>query len=125
MKKLQIACVPENWNASTITAVGMCRNGRRALPVTTVAAELPQPWLTIWYGMVDTLRGVAPGEWAATYITAERVDLPAEHETDVPQAAVQLTIHRRWDDATTAVPVTLTMETAEAINFFDYLTTPN
>lgn len=121
MKEIQIACVPSNWDASTITAVGMCRNGRRALPVTTVAAKLPQPWLTVWHGLVDTLSGVAPGEWAATYISCELVELPAVDAAE-PQQAVQLSIHRRWDDMTTAEPVALTMESAEAVAFFEHLT---
>lgn len=118
MKTIQIACVPAAWDASTITAVGLTRNGRRALPVTRTARELPEPWLTCWHGLVETLRGVAPGEWAATFILARLVDAAG----DAP-AAVVLTIHRRWDDDTTAEPVELRLEQPEAVAFFEYLTT--
>lgn len=99
----------------------MCRNGRRALPVTTVASELPEPWLTVWHGLVDALRGVAPGEWAATYVACELVEVPAEEDAE-PQQAVLLTIHRRWDDMTTAEPGVMAMADAAAVEFFNYLT---
>ena len=90
----------------------LIRNGRQALPITRTARELPEPWLTCWHGLVETLRGVAPGEWAATFIQAQ-----SDGE------AVSLTIHRRWDDATTAEPVELRLEQPEAVAFFEYLTT--
>ncbi|MBR5887309.1 MAG: hypothetical protein IKZ07_03775 [Akkermansia sp.] len=115
METIQIACVPADWDASTITAVGLRRNGRRALPVTITARELPEPWLTVWHGLVDALRGVAPGEWAATFIECQL----AEDENGEP--AVRLVIQRRWDDATTAEPVELLMG-GEAVAFFEYLT---
>lgn len=122
MKKLQIACVPAEWDASTITAVGLSRNGRHALPVSTTARELPEPWLTVWHGLVATLRGVAPGEWAATFIAAQLVDVPADSAPVAePEPAVQLTIHRRWDDQTTAEPLMMQLEGA-AVEFFEYLT---
>ncbi len=117
MKTIQIACVPADWDASTITAVGLTRNGRKALPVTRTARELPEPWLTVWHGLVDTLRGIAPGEWAATFIMARLVDAVG----DAP-AAVELTVHRRWDDGTTAEPVCLRLEQPEAVAFFEFLT---
>lgn len=117
MRTIQIACVPADWDASTITAVGLTRNGRRALPITRTARELPEPWLTCWHGLVETLRGVAPGEWAATFIEARLT--PATEETP---AAVSLTIHRRWDDATTAEPAYLRLEQPEAVAFFEFLT---
>ena len=118
MKTLQIACVPADWDASTITAVGLTRNGRQALPITRTARQLPEPWLTCWHGLVETLRGVAPGEWAATFITAA---IPPT--TEESPAAVVLTIHRRWDDATTAEPLELVLGQPEAVAFFEYLTT--
>ena len=111
MTTIQIACVPADWDASTITAVGLIRNGRQALPITRTARELPEPWLTCWHGLVETLRGVAPGEWAATFIQAQ-----SDGE------AVGLTIHRRWDDATTAAPLKLLLSEPAAVNFFNYLT---
>jgi len=118
METIQIACVPADWDASTITAIGLTRNGRQALPVTRTARQLPEPWLTCWPGLVETLRGVAPGEWAATYIEAR---LRAVDEESA--AAVVLTVHRRWDDATTAEPLELVLDAPEAVAFFEYLTT--
>ena len=115
MKKIQIACVPAQWDDSTLTVLGLVRNGRRALPVTLTAGELPEPWLAIWHGLVDALRGVAPGEWAATFIECQL----AVDENGTP--AVRLVIQRRWDDATTAEPVELLMG-GEAVSFFEYLT---
>ena len=119
MTTIQIACVPSDWDDSTITIVGLTRNGRKALPITHTARELPEPWLTVWHGLVDTLRGIAPGEWAATFIMARLVDAAG----DTP-AAVELTVHRRWDDGTTAEPLSLRLEQPEAVAFFDYLTNP-
>ena len=116
MKILQIACVPADWDASTLTAVGLRRNGRRALPITTTARELPEPWLTVWHGLVETLRGVAPGEWAATFIECTRVVA----ENGLP--SISLTIHRCWDDATTAEPLLMPLDSPEAVEFFEYLT---
>lgn len=128
MKTIQIACVPADWDASTITVVGLTRNGRRALPVTRTASELPEPWISIWHGLVETLRGVAPGEWAATFIIGryvpETVTVPddnTEEQITTPEH-IELTLHRKWDDNTTAEPVQLTMEQPEAVAFFNYLT---
>lgn len=123
MKSIQIACNPADWDASTITTVGRERQGRRALPESMVARDLPEPWLTVWHGLVDTLRGVAPGEWAATFIEAQLVDVPADSTPDAtPQLAVSLTIHRRWDDDTTAEPLVMQLGSPEAVAFFDHLT---
>lgn len=115
-KILQIACEPADWDASSITAVGLRRNGRKALPVTITARELPEPWLSVWHGLVETLRGVAPGEWAATFIECERV------VAESGEPAVSLSIHRRWDDATTAEPLEMQLDSPEAVHFFDFLT---
>lgn len=125
MKQIQIACAPENWDASKITVTGLQRNGRKALPVTIIAKDLPEPWLTVWHGLVDTLKGVAPGEWAATFISAGLTTLPLPEdapEDAEPQPAVELNIHRLWDDKTTAAPVQLTMADPAAVAFFNALT---
>lgn len=122
MKEIQIACVPENWDKSTITALGMYRNGRRALPVTIIATELEEPWLSVWHGLVATLKGVAPGEWAATYISAVLCEMPIEETEGDTQSVVQLTIYRKWDDMTTAEPIILHMDDANAVAFFNHLT---
>jgi hypothetical protein len=116
MKTLQIACVPADWDASTLTAIGLTRNGRQALPVTITARELPESWLTVWHGLVDALRGVAPGEWAAIFIECTRVT------AESGESAVSLSIHRRWDDATTAEPLVMQLESPEAVAFFEFLT---
>lgn len=116
IKILQIACVPTDWDASSITAVGLRRNGRQALPITTTARELPEPWLSVWHGLVETLRGVAPGEWAATFIECTR------ETAENGEPAVSLSIHRRWDDATTAEPLVMQLESPEAVAFFEFLT---
>lgn len=116
MKKIQIACTPQDWDNSSITALGLTKNGRQCLPHSIKAYTLPEPWLTVWHGLVETLKSVAPGEWAASFITAQLV--PGEDEKD----AVQLTISRRWDDATTDAPLTLTLDAAEAVSFFNYIT---
>lgn len=116
MKTLQIACVPDDWDASTITAVGLRRNGRQSLPITITARELPEPWLSVWHGLVETLRGVAPGEWAATFIECTCV------VAESGEPAISLTIHRRWDDATTAEPLVMQLGSPEAVEFFNALT---
>lgn len=128
MKTIQIACVPSDWDASTITAVGLTRNGRRALPITRTARDLPEPWISIWHGLVETLRGVAPGEWAATFIIGHYVSETVTAADDNTEAQIitpehiELIIHRKWDDNTTADPVQLTMDQPEAVAFFNYLT---
>ncbi len=116
MRKIQIACNPENWDTSTITALGLTKNGRQCLPRSVKAYTLPEPWLTVWHGLVETLKSVAPGEWAASFITAHLSSGEGENNT------VQLTISRRWDDATTDAPLTLTLDAAEAVSFFNYIT---
>ncbi len=121
MKLIQIACVPSCWDNSTLTILGRIRNGRRALPVTLTARELPEPWLTVWHGLVDALRGVAPGEWAASYIEARLVAQPVDSPDARPRPAVELIIHRQWDDDTTAEPLAMQLE-GEAVAFFEYLT---
>ena len=94
---------------------------------------LPEPWATVWRGLVEQLRGVAPGEWAAVYISAAMVELervvePAEEAAGEPGVvelvpAVELMMRRVWDDGTTAEPVELVMEDSAAVSFFDFLTT--
>ena len=151
MKTIQIACVPANWDESTITAVGVTRNGRAALPKSTVAKDLPEPWLTVWHGIVQELQKLDPNGWAASFIL---VDKQVRHEYPEPneggpstpdpasgsgyaEAAplrnsgepeptvvefIHLTINRRWDDATTAEPVELDIDDEHAVGLFDWLT---
>lgn len=124
-KEMQISCVPNEWDASRITVTGLQRNGRAALPVTMTARDLPPEWLEVWHGLVNTLKGVAPGEWAAVFITAELIDLPIPEdapEGTEQQPAVELKIRRLWDDKTTAPPLELVMEDAAAVAFFNALT---
>lgn len=125
MKKIQIAVKMDDWDGSVLYALGRQRNGRQLVPVGIVARDLPEPWLTVWHGLVVQLRGVAPGEWAATFISAELTTLPLP--ADVPegtalQQAVALVVHRRWDDGTTAEPVELVLADFAAVEFFEHLT---
>lgn len=124
MKRLQISVRAEEWDESIIFAVGANRNGRTLVPSGVVARELPEPWLTVWHGLVDELRGVAPGEWAATFITAEltALPLPVDAVPDAePPMAVALVVHRRWDDGTTAEPVEMVLPGDAAVGFFDFV----
>jgi hypothetical protein len=124
MRQLQIAVKVGDWDGSVIYALGREVNGRKLVPCGLVARELPEPWLTVWHGLVDALRGVAPGEWAATFITAELTAMPlpedAEPDTEPPMA-VALVVHRRWDDGTTAEPVELVLAEPVAVGFFESL----
>ena len=124
-KEMQIACVPDEWDASKITVTGLQRNGRAALPATMTARDLPPEWLEVWHGLVNTLKEVAPGEWAAVFITAVLIELPIPEdspEVAEPQPAVELKIRRLWDDKTTAPPVELVLEDAAAVKFFHAMT---
>ena len=123
--EMQISCVPDDWDASKITVTGLQRNGRAALPVTMTACDLHPEWLEVWHGLVNTLKGVAPGEWAAVFITAELIELPIPEDAPEgaePQPAVELKIRRLWDDKTTAPPLELVMEDAAAVAFFHAMT---
>lgn len=121
MKQLQIACVPANWDKSTITATGLTRNGRAALPKTTTAADLPEPWFFVWRGIVAALESLDPNGWAATFILAEKQYTALDEETE-PVSYIHLTIHRRWDDNTTAEPLHLDIQEESAVQLFDWLT---
>lgn len=125
MKKIQIAVKMDDWDGSVLYALGRRLNGRQLVPVGIVARDLPEPWLTVWHGLVEQLRGVAPGEWAATYISAELTTLPLPEdapEDTAPQQAVALVVRRRWDDGTTAEPVELVLADFAAVEFFEHLT---
>lgn len=132
MKKIQIACTPDNWDNSTITALGMTRNGRAALPKSTVAKDLPEPWLTVWHEIVRELQKLDPNGWAATFILVDkqvRTEYQELNESTTepgPEPTVveyiHLTINRRWDDNTTAEPVLLDIEDENAVALFDWLT---
>lgn len=127
MKQLQIACVPANWDKSTITATGLTRNGRAALPRTTTAADLPEPWFSVWRGIVAALESLDPNGWAASFILAEKQYAAQEsqeegEEPSEPTPYIHLTIHRRWDDMTTAEPLPLDIPEEAAVQLFDWLT---
>lgn len=137
MKALQIACTPENWDNSTITAVGITRNGRTALPKSTAAKDLPEPWLAVWHAIVKELQKLDPNGWAATFIQCTKYNVPVFAEASPRQASanleeaeaepetragIHLLIHRRWDDATTAEPVELDIDDQYAVELFDWLT---
>ena len=128
MKTIQIACTPANWDNSTITAVGITRNGRAALPKSTTAKHLPEPWLTVWHAIVQELQKLDPNGWAATFILVDkqtRTEYTEPNEGDAEPTVVEyihLTIHRRWDDNTTADPVTLDIEDESVVALADWLT---
>lgn len=124
MKRLQVSVRAEEWDESIIFAVGATRNGRQMVPRGLVARLLPEPWITVWHGLVEKLRGVAPGEWAATFISAEQITLPLPEDAEpeaVPQVGVALVVHRRWDDGTTAEPVEMVLPGDAAVGFFDFV----
>lgn len=124
MRQLQIAVKVGDWDGSVIYALGREVNGRKLVPVGIVARDLPEPWLTVWHGLVAELLGVAPGEWAATFITAEltAMPLPEDAEPDAePLMEVALVVHRRWDDGTTAEPVEMVLPGDAAVGFFESL----
>lgn len=133
-KQIQIACTPANWDNSTITALGITRNGRPALPKSTPAKDLPEPWLTIWHAIVQQLQKLDPNGWAATFILVDkqtRTEYPepnegGEESEPMPEPTVveyiHLTINRRWDDNTTAEPVALDIEDENAVALFGWLT---
>jgi hypothetical protein len=93
MKTIEISCNTNDWNDSEITIIGLTRNGRKSFPITIKAAQLEQPLLTIWEGLVTTLKTLAPNEWAAQYIDC---NLTTKDETG--EEIVKLKIHRKWDD---------------------------
>lgn len=115
MKTLEIACNTNNWNDSDITIIGLIRNGRTSFPITIKAAELEQPLLAMWEGLVTTLKTIAPNQWAAQYIDCVLTTNEVTGEEEV-----KLTIHRKWDDNTTAEPVYMTMGDM-AVTFFKQL----
>lgn len=117
MKTIQISCNSKEWNDSDITIIGLTRNGRNSLPVTIKAKELEEPLLAIWNGLVESLKTIAPNQWAAQYIDCH---LTTNEETN--EEEVQLTIFRQWDDNTIDEPLTMTM-TGAAVQFFKALTT--
>lgn len=130
-KNLQIICNKDNWDKSQIVACGFMRNGRKAIPVRFAAETIEEPWIDVWHGMVEQLKGLDPGGWAATLIHVDKVQVPAvkegegdegsgEEPTTVP--SIRLIINRRWDDDTTDDPVTLTFGDEAVIGLFDHLT---
>lgn len=116
MKTIQISCNSKDWNDSDITIIGLTRNGRKALPLTIKPSELEEPLLSIWDGLVQSLKTIAPNEWAANFIECH---LTTNEETN--EEAIELTIFRKWDDNTTDEPLTMTM-TGAAVKFFNTLT---
>lgn len=131
MKHIQIACVPGDWDKSTVTAVGMTRNGRTTLPKSTIAKDLPEPWLAIWHTIVHELQKLDPNGWAATFIIVDKqiryeYPEPNEGEGPIPEPTkveyIHMTINRRWDDNTTAKPVLLDIEDEHTVALFDWLT---
>lgn len=130
MKQIQIICDPSDWDASVISGCGLNYKGRTLLPQRRVASDLPEPFLSVWRGLVAQLKSLAPGEWAAQFIVAtrtERDDTPAPTDAEptpelIITPIVHMTIYRQWDDGTTAEPVTVDTDDARALELFDFLT---
>ena len=124
MNEIQIACKSGAWHDSVLYAVGVRRGARVVVPRGVVARDLPERWFAVWCGLVEVLRGVAPGEWAAVYIQAFlRTEVRGNEDEPEEVPVVQLTVRRRWDDGTTAEPVELTLADPAAVAFFNFLTT--
>lgn len=129
--QLQITCHPADWDTSIITAADITlTDGRTLLPRSIIARDLPPDLLAVWHGAVDSISSLDPGGWAATLIIARRGStttyaLPAEEGMEPEQIVtphLTLTIHRRWDDGTTAPPIVQTYPDPYMLAFFDHLT---
>lgn len=128
--QLQITCHPEDWDASVITATGITLDdGRTLLPRSITARDLPPELLAVWHGAVDAISTLDPGGWAATLIIAERgerLEAPTAEEYPYCDAVavphLSLTIHRCWDDGTTAPPIVQIYPDPYMLHFFDILT---
>ncbi|MDO5450162.1 MAG: hypothetical protein Q4F30_04635, partial [Akkermansia sp.] len=68
------------------------------------------------------LESLDPNGWAATFILAEKRYAAQEEGQGEPAPCIHLTIHRRWDDQTTAEPLPLDIQEIEAVQLFDWLT---
>lgn len=131
MKHIQITCDPSDWDASIIQGCNIPFNGRLLKPRQLAAADLPSSYLAIWHAMVERLQGLAPGEWAASLIFAERRNEPsAENGEETPPAGdevrprIHVTIYRHWDDGTTAEPVECSFDDEPVLKLFDWLVSP-
>ena len=131
--QLQITCHPADWDTSVINAAGIALpDGRTLLPRDIIARDLPSDLLTIWHGAVASIADLDPGGWAATLIIAKRgitTTYADAEEIDAEPVAIHtphlsLTIHRRWDDGTTAPPIDQTYTDMAMLYFFDILTSP-
>ncbi len=131
---LQITCCPSDWDASTLTAAGITLDdGRTLIPRDITASNLPPDLLAVWHGAVDAISTLDPGGWAASLIIAIRgattTYAPPAEEGMAPEQIVTphlaLAIHRRWDDGTTAPPITQTYTDPYMLHFFDVLTSPS
>lgn len=132
--QLQITCCPSDWDSSILTAAGITLDdGRTLLPRDITASDLPPDLLAVWHGAVDAISTLDPGGWAATLIIARRGSTttyapPAEEGMEPEQIVtphLTLTIHRRWDDGTTAPPIVQTYPDPYMLAFFDHLTSPS
>lgn len=131
MKQVQIICDPSHWDSSVIRGCNIPLNGRVLRPRSLVAADLPAERLAVWHAVVAQLKGLAPGEWAATLIVAERGErqgtgeLPDNPESGSSAAqavpVVKAVVYRHWDDGTTAGPIECNFEEAAVLELFDWL----
>lgn len=123
MKVISIQTTPDDWNKSSITAIGVRKDGWNVSPsVTTIVAEdLPEPWLTIWNAMVEYIRGIGGGEWDVTSMSITRIDAYTDEDTGiVSPAKLNSTCILSKGDSTRMESMELPQ--TEAVDFFDYWT---
>lgn len=129
MKTLQISCVSTDWDSSGITATGRHKNGRLCIPETIQASTLESPWIDIWHAIVGQLQSLDPNGWAAELIICSRcvecnedTDEETGYVTYTETPYIELVIHRKWDDNTTAEPLVIPIYEEPALLLFDHLT---
>lgn len=136
-KQVQVTCHEADWDASILFGCNIPLNGRVLTPRRLVAADLPAAQLAVWHDVVEQLKGLAPGEWTATLIVAERGEKqpdaptgeagePSEEPSleQQPIPIVRAEVYRKWDDGTTAEPIGYCFEEAAVLELFDWLVSP-
>ena len=119
--QLQITCTPDNWDDSTLAAVGVPCNGRVLQTQSITAHGLPDDLKAVWHAAVNEFRSLDPGGWAASLVIVRRGEMPVP-DSDDTMPILTCAIARTWDDNTTSTPVTLTLDNPHMLAFFDALT---
>lgn len=124
MKVISIQTTPEDWNKSSITAIGVRKDGWNVSPsVTTIVAEdLPEPWLTIWEETVESIREIGEGEWDVTSMSITRIDAYTDEDSGITHAA-KLNANCILTKGKSANKMqSMTFDQKESVSFFDYWT---